>query len=102
MREQDKRSKKFKLIILIALPAVFIPASYAWYDTLSNFSCKQSISTQSSDIVVHETLDKKNNCLQQASFHWIAFYGINGMIYGIPLVAVVAKTRRSNNQVESL
>ena len=96
MTEQEKRSKKLKLIILIALPAVFIPVSYAWYDTLYNINCKQSMSSASNDIVVHETLDKKNNCLQQTSFHWIAFYGINGMIYGIPLVAVVAKARRSN------
>ena len=102
MREQDKRSKKLKFIILIAMSAVFIPVSYAWYDTLSNFNCKQSISSGSSDIIVHEIPDKKYNCLQQANFHWLAFYGINGMIYGIPLVAVVAKTRRSNNQVESL
>ena|SRR2546425_9449577 len=96
MWEKDKRTIRLKPILLIALSAVFIPVSYVWYDALSNFTCKESIST-TNYTNVNPTLDKRNNCPLETNFHWIAFYGINGLIYGMPLIVLVQRAKRARN-----
>src|SRR2546425_12498150 len=96
MWEKDKRSIRLKPILLIALSAVFIPVSYAWYDTLNNFNCKESTST-TNYANTNPTLDKRNNCPQETNFLWIAFYGINGIIYGMPVIVLVRRTKRKRN-----
>ena len=93
MWEPNKKSVKVKTMILIALVILFMPFSYLWYETLSNLECTQ-ISSQTN---VHgaDLKDKQSNCMQQASFHWLIFYALNGITYGIPFTTLVLKAKRA-------
>jgi hypothetical protein len=79
------RSFKLKIIILVAATLVFVPVTYLWHSALSGYHCE----AKESDIVSTNTMDSK--CTYQTSFHWIAFYSINGIIYGIPFLTLVLK-----------
>jgi len=79
-------------MILIALSVSFLPISYLWYDALSNFDCKETGFDQSH--VRIDLKDKQNNCTQQTSSHWMIFYGFNAMIYGMPLMTLILKSKR--------
>jgi len=88
--DQNKKSIKTNLIILTILCAVFIPFSIGWYNALTNLHCEQKFS---------DTIDIKSsltgtpaNCNQHTNFHWLLFYGVNGVIYSLPAIAFAIKT----------
>jgi hypothetical protein len=92
MWEQTKKSPQVKMLILMVLVTSFIPFSYLWYDQLTNFKC----AGPSTPTNIHEINpnDHQNNCAQQAGMHWAIFYGINSMIYGVPLMTIVLRSKR--------
>lgn len=96
MWEQNKKSNKLKVIILISMIFVFIPFTIAWYDSLTNFDCTESKSHELSHIKIGSIEDKQQNCYQETDLHWAMFYGINGMIYSSPLLVLVLKVRNNS------
>lgn len=88
MWEQTSKSSQAKMLILIVLVVSFIPFSCLWYSQLTSFKC-----VQSGIMHIHETLGNQN-CTQQAGMHWAIFYGINGMIYGVPMMTVAVRLKR--------
>jgi uncharacterized membrane protein len=86
MWEQTKKLPQVKMLILIALVISFIPFSYVWYDQLANFKCQESTPNYS--------LNGNQNCTQKTDMHWALFYGINGMVFGVPLLTVVLKSKK--------
>lgn len=95
MIRQNKRSIKLRLIILIAIYAALIPFSLAWYNTLVSIDCNLTQPLSSNSVKVGSSEERTQNCGQQLSFHWIKFYGINGVIYGASLIAFVANMRKN-------
>ncbi|MGB9124073.1 MAG: hypothetical protein WCC55_00795 [Nitrosotalea sp.] len=89
MWEQTKKSPQVKMLILIVLVVSFIPFSCLWYSQLTSFKC-----IESSIVHIHKTNSGTQNCTQQAGMHWAIFYGINGMIYGVPLMTVALSSKR--------
>ena len=87
MWEQTKKLPQVKMLILMALVVSFIPFSYIWYGQLTDFKCQESTTNYSS-------LDGNQNCTQKTDMHWALFYGINSMVYGVPLLTVVLKSKR--------
>ncbi|HZS73986.1 MAG TPA: hypothetical protein VFA69_05725 [Candidatus Nitrosotalea sp.] len=80
------KSLKIRTIILIALSVSFVPVSYFWYDTLSGLDCKT--------FDQNHAVDKNSNaCLSKTDTHWMIFYGVNVMIYGMPLALILNSTR---------
>jgi len=92
MWEQTKKLPQVKMLILIVVMVSFIPFSYLWHDQLTNFKCAEP----SMKLNVHEMNlnDNQNNCVLQTSLHWALFCGINSMMYGVPLMAVILKSKR--------
>jgi len=91
MWEQTKKSPQVKTLILIVIVASFVPFSYLWYDQLTNFKCAGANTSTN----IHETsLNGNQNCTQKTDMHWVLFYGINSMMYGVPLMTVVLKSKR--------
>lgn len=88
MWEQTKKSPQVKMLILIALVVSFIPFSYLWYDQLTNFKCQEPSTTN------YSGLNGNQNCTQKTDVHWALFYGVNSMVYGVPLLTVVLKSTR--------
>ena len=95
MWEQNKKSNKSKVIILIAMISVFIPFTVAWYDLLTNFDCKELKSRQSNHVKIGSMEGKQQNCYQDTNLHWAMFYGVNGIIYGSPLLALALKIKNN-------
>lgn len=89
MWEQTKRSPQVKILILIVLVVSFVPFSYLWYGQLASLKC----AGPSTPVNIHET-STGNQCAQQIGMHWAIFYGINSMIYGVPLMTVVLRSKR--------
>jgi len=94
MVNHNKNSLKLKMFALLGMTALFIPVSYFWHDTLTNFQCKES--TQSNIMKTNSISNEKNNCINETNFHWIAFYSINGAIYSLPCLALVFRVRKNN------
>lgn len=92
MWEQTKKLPQVKMLILIVVVVSFIPFSYLWYEQLTNFKCVGPSMKPN----VHEVnlSDTQNNCALQTSLHWVLFCGINSMMYGVPLMAVILKSKR--------
>ena len=92
MMEQDRKSIKTRLIILAIMSAVFIPFSIGWYDTLDSH-CKHDTS-ESTNI---KPLSGQNNkdCHSNYNFHWAVFFGVNGIIFGLPVAAFVLAAKKS-------
>ena len=82
---------KIKTVILIALAVSFVPISYFWYDALSGLDCKQYDQNHIVDSGRHSA------CLSANDAHWMIFYGVNAMVYGIPL-ALVLKSARNRQE----
>ncbi|MBI3842313.1 MAG: hypothetical protein HY295_04105 [Thaumarchaeota archaeon] len=97
MWEQNKKSNKLKVIILIAMISVFIPFTVAWYDLLTNFDCKELKSHESNRVKIGSMEDKQQNCYQETNSHWFMFYSVNGIIYGSPLLALILKVKNNKN-----
>lgn len=87
MWEQTKKSPQVKMLILMALVVSFIPFSYLWYNQLTNFKCQEFTTN-------YLNLDYHQNCSQKTNMHWVLFYGINGVVYGMPLLTVILQSKR--------
>ncbi|MGB6463592.1 MAG: hypothetical protein WBF38_05155 [Nitrosotalea sp.] len=97
MIRQNRRSIKLRLIILIVIYAALIPFSLVWYNTLTNINCNITQPLSSSSVKVGSSEEKTQSCGQQLDFHWIKFYGINGVIYGASLIAFVVNMRKNKS-----
>lgn len=94
---REKKHIQTKIIVLIALYAIFIPFSIAWYNMLTNIDCNNTKPFESNNVNTDSsTNNKQQNCLEQTHFHWIKFYGINGMIYGAQLIALIMTMKKKN------
>ncbi len=71
----------------MVLSVSFVPVSYFWYDALSGLDCK----AYDQNHVVDS--NKQSACLSKTNAHWMIFYGVNAMIYGIPLTLMIKSTR---------
>jgi len=94
---REKKPMRTKAIILIALYVVLVPFSLAWYNTLVNIDCNRIKPFESNNVNMDSSTDnKQQNCLEQTHFHWIKFYGINVILYGTQLVALIMTVKRKN------
>ncbi|MFZ0184435.1 MAG: hypothetical protein WBV92_05580 [Nitrosotalea sp.] len=87
MWEQTKKRPQVKMLILIVLVVSFIPFSYLWYEQLTSLKCSASTG------IIYQASPGNHSCTQQTGMHWAIFYGINSMIYGIPLLTFVLKSK---------
>jgi hypothetical protein len=72
----------------------FVPVSYLWYGTLTSLDCNDFTQNH----VVTDLNYKQVNCVPKTSSHWAIFYGLNAVIYGVPLTMILQSTRnRSMN-----
>ncbi len=79
-------SFKFKVAILIAVTLVFVPVTILWHSALTGYSCETKVSD-----FIPMSAGKSDSCSFQTNFHWIAFYSINGIIYGVPFITLVLR-----------
>lgn len=93
MWEPNKKSVKVKTMILIVMVISFVPFSYLWYDTLSHLGCTK-ISSQT-NVNEADLEDTPSNCISQTSSHWLMFYALNGIMYGVPFTTLVLKTKKA-------
>lgn len=94
---REKKPIRTRVIVLIALYAVLIPFSFAWYNTLINTDCNNTKPFESNNVKIDSSAtNTQQNCLEQTTFHWIKFYGINGMIYGAQLVALIMTVKKKS------
>ena len=91
---EPHKSLKTRTIILVALSVSFVPVSYFWYDTLSGLDCK----TYDQNHVVDS--NKQSTCLTKPDTHWMIFFGVNAMIYGMPL-ALILKSKRNRSLIDN-
>lgn len=92
--EPRRKSLKIRAIILIVLSVSFMPISYLWYDTLSELDCKK----YGQNHIVEDPSNAHNVCVSKADSHWMIFYGINVMIYGIPLVTLILNSKNQSTK----
>lgn len=71
-----------------------MPISYLWYDTLSELDCKKS----DQNYMVVNSSGVHNICMSKTGSHWMVFYGVNAMIYGMPLVALILNSRNRSTK----
>ncbi|MGI0047174.1 MAG: hypothetical protein ACREBB_08310 [Nitrosotalea sp.] len=96
MIRQNKHSIKSKMIVLIVIYVALIAFSLVWYNTLTGMNCNIAKTLTSNPVNAGSSEDKTQNCSEQLNFHWIKFYGINGIIYGASLLVFVVNVRKSN------
>ncbi|MDE1829810.1 MAG: hypothetical protein KGI25_05765 [Thaumarchaeota archaeon] len=95
MIRQSKNPINLKMIIFICIYAAMIAFSLAWYNALTGIDC--TLTNTKSDLVkVNSSGDGTHNCNEQLHFHWIKFYGINGLSYGASAFVLVANARKRN------
>ena len=93
---KHEKSLKTKTVILIVVSVSFVPVSYLWYNTLSGLDCKESDQSN----VMKDSSDVHNTCVQKTSSHWMIFYGINAIVYGLPFALIVKSA--GNRSTEDL
>ena len=91
MMEKGRRSIRTRRIILIILCMIFIPVSFAWYGTLEKYGCGHDISERP---ILAISYQHGIHC-DMGNVHWLVFFGINGIIYGVPSVVVLASLRKN-------
>ncbi|VVC05222.1 Uncharacterised protein [uncultured archaeon] len=94
---KEKKSVRTRSFILIGLYAVLIPFSLAWYNTLIGIDCNHTKTFESVNVKIDSYTGNKQNCLEQTDFHWVKFYGINGVLYSAQLVALIMTVKKRNN-----
>lgn len=72
-----------------------MPISYLWYDVLFDFDCKKS----GQNLIVVDPSNVHNVCMSKADSHWVIFYGVNTMIYGMPLAMILKSTRNRSEDL---
>lgn len=96
MIRQNKNFVNLKMVVFIAIYAALMTFSLAWYHTLTNINCDLTHPKPSNSVKTGSPEDVAQNCSEQLHFHWLKFYGINGLIYGASLFAFVANIKKSN------
>ncbi len=71
-----------------------MPISYLWYGVLSELDCKKS----DQNYVIVNSSDANNICMPKTGSHWMIFYGVNAMIYGMPLVTLILNSRNRSTK----
>ena len=97
MIKQNKSSINPRMVVFICIFAAMIAFSLAWYNALTGIDCNLSKTLQSSPTNASSG-DGAHDCNEQLNFHWIKFYGINGLIYGASAFAFVANARKRNRK----
>lgn len=92
MMRQGKKSFSAKVAGLIALYVALAAFSVAWYETLAGMDCDSKTIQPGS--VRTGSGDDTHSCTQQLQFHWLKFYGINGLIYGASALVIFSGSRR--------
>lgn len=68
----------------------FVPVSYLWYGTISSLDCGKIMSVEN-----HVLVDSHDDtCTNKTGTHWAVFYGVNAMIYGVPMITVLLHLRK--------
>ena len=93
---REKKSVRTRFFILIGLYAVLIPFSLAWYNMLINIDCGPTKVFESANVKIGSFMSNKQYCLEQINFHWMKFYGINGVIYSVQLAALIMTMKKKN------
>lgn len=78
-------------MILVVLSIAFVPVSYMWYGMLYNLDCAQTTGDG------HVVVDVKNKSCTKTGTHWAVFYGLNAMIYSVPMLAILHLRKKSDN-----
>ncbi len=94
MIRQSKHPIKLKAIVLVIMYVGLIVFSLLWYDALTGMNCSVSKPMTSYPVNMSSSEAKIQNCNEQLHFHWIKFYGINGIIYGASLLVIVVNARK--------
>lgn len=90
---EDKRPLDLRMVGLAAMCAALLAFSVAWYGTLAGMDCSIAKSTKTGHVGTGSG-DDLHNCGKQLQYHWIKFYGINALIYGVLAFAFFATARR--------
>lgn len=96
MIRQNKNHVKIKMLIFIAIYASLAMFSLAWYHVLTSINCDLTKPLSSDKIRTDSSASSTQNCSEQLHFHWIKFYGINGMIYGSSILVLVVNVRKND------
>jgi hypothetical protein len=98
MIRQKKSFVNTKMVVFIAIYAALIVFSLAWYNTLTNMNCDLTQPISSNSVKTGSSQDTAQNCSEQLHFHWLKFYGINGLIYGASLFVFVANMKKGSKR----
>lgn len=93
---RKNNSVKIKFFILIGIYVALVPFSFAWYSTINGINCSHIKSNELTTVKINTSTDNEQTCLQKINFHWIKFYGINGIIYSVPLAALLISVKKYN------
>ncbi len=96
MIRQTRNSIKMKMVALIAIYAALVAFSFSWYNTLTGINCDLTKPLPSNPVKTGSIDDSSQNCTQELHFHWIKFYGINGLIYGASIFVLVMNVKKSS------
>ncbi len=96
MIRQNRNSIKLKLVIFLVIYAALAIFSFSWYNTLTSINCDLTKPLPSNPVKTGSSEDATQNCSQDLHFHWIKFYGINGLIYGAPLLVLVINAKKGS------
>lgn len=88
---EQRKSIKVKAVILVVLSIAFVPVSYMWYGMLYNLDCAQTMPGAG-----HVAVDAKNKGCEKTGTHWAVFYGLNAMIYAVPMLAILHLRKKSD------
>lgn len=94
MIRQNKNRFNRKVLVFVAVYAVLVVFSVAWYTALANMRCELNHSNASGHVSDGINGDSAHNCSEQLYFHWVKFLGIDGLLYGAPLTLIFVKTRK--------
>ncbi|MDE1763558.1 MAG: hypothetical protein KGH88_04850 [Thaumarchaeota archaeon] len=96
MIRQSNNPFKIKMLFFIAIYASLAVFSLAWYHVLTNITCDLTKPLSSNKVRTDSSASPAQDCSEQLHFHWIKFYGINGLIYGASIFVLVANVRKNN------
>ncbi len=93
---QNRNSIKLKMAVFIAIYVALAVFSFSWYNTLTSINCDLTKPLPSNPVKTGSSEDTSQNCSQELHFHWIKFYGINGLIYGATILVLVMNAKKGN------
>ena len=84
------------MMIFIVIYAALSVFSLAWYNALTNINCDITSTLPPNPVRTGSSEDAAHSCSEQLHFHWIKFYGINGLIYGASLLVIAVNVKKGN------